>query len=233
MTRLWVGRLGFDSRCVSTSLFATRPRLALGPTQPPVRGYQDKAVGLLTQSRTEVKNAWSYTTTSPYLHGIVVNLTIRYSFSFTFRKARWFLHRELTRPLSYHIILDQDKFCSHQHSKPTAPIGLFPWNRSPNFVHSFPLSMLPNSSLLNPRDLITLNSIKRRVDLQTVKLLTMKFSPGWVYCSYIYLYEIKRSLHYVEKWNTCLTRTFSLVSALHRHNFCLCCEWLLPIKCLS
>jgi hypothetical protein len=78
MTRLEAGRSGFYSlQGLGIFLFTSASRPALGPTQPPIQwvpgalslgvkgtGREDNH---LHPSRAEVKNAWSYTSVSPYV----------------------------------------------------------------------------------------------------------------------------------------------------------------------
>jgi hypothetical protein len=66
-----------------TFLFTSRSRLALEPTQPPIQSVL-RALFLVVKwpgheadhshpSSAEVKNAWSYTSTTPVHHGMVLN----------------------------------------------------------------------------------------------------------------------------------------------------------------
>jgi hypothetical protein len=77
-----IGVLGFDSwRGLGFFLFTTASRPALGPIQPPIQ-WVPGALSLGVKrpvreadhsppSSAEVKNAWSYTSTSPIrLHGL-------------------------------------------------------------------------------------------------------------------------------------------------------------------
>jgi hypothetical protein len=74
-----IGVLGFDSRRgLGMFFFTTASRMALGPTQPPI----DWTLGALFLGvkrpeppySAEVKNAWSYTATSPTsLHSVVLS----------------------------------------------------------------------------------------------------------------------------------------------------------------
>jgi len=79
-----IGILGFDSRLgLGISLFTTVSRTVLGPTQPPIQ-WVPGALFLEVKrprleadhsppSSAEVKNAWSYTSTPPILHGMVLS----------------------------------------------------------------------------------------------------------------------------------------------------------------
>jgi hypothetical protein len=80
-----IGVLGFDSRRgLAIFLFTTASRTALGPTQPLIQwvlGALFLGVERLGReadhsppSGAEVKNAWSFTFTSPIrLHGVVLS----------------------------------------------------------------------------------------------------------------------------------------------------------------
>jgi hypothetical protein len=80
-----IGVLDFVSRQgLGIFLFTTASRTALGPTEPPVRlvpgalslGVKRPggACDLSPPSSAVVKNAWSYTSTSPIrLHGVVLS----------------------------------------------------------------------------------------------------------------------------------------------------------------
>jgi hypothetical protein len=78
MTRLRAGRSGFDPRQrQGFSLLATASSPALGPTQPPIQWVSAalflgvKRLGHEADRSppcsTEVKNAWGYTSTPPYV----------------------------------------------------------------------------------------------------------------------------------------------------------------------
>jgi hypothetical protein len=80
-----IGVLGFDSRCgLGIFLFTTASRTALGPTHPPIQ-WVPRALSLGVKrpgseadhsppSSAEVKNTWSYTSTSAIcLHGVVLS----------------------------------------------------------------------------------------------------------------------------------------------------------------
>jgi len=69
---------------MTTPLFGVAPRPALGPTQPPIRWIPGALYPRIKQpereadrpppSSAEIKNAWSYTSTTPtLLHGAVPN----------------------------------------------------------------------------------------------------------------------------------------------------------------
>jgi hypothetical protein len=69
---------GFESRhVVRISLFTTASRTSLGPTQPPIQWVpgalslgvkrQEREADHSPPSSAEVKNAWSYTSTPPYV----------------------------------------------------------------------------------------------------------------------------------------------------------------------
>jgi hypothetical protein len=76
---------GFESRQgLGIFLFTTASRPALGPTQPPIQWVPEAlSLGVKRSGReadhspssgAEVKNAWSYTSTSPIrLHGVVLS----------------------------------------------------------------------------------------------------------------------------------------------------------------
>jgi hypothetical protein len=77
-TRLRVGRPAFDSRQrLGIFLFTAVPGPAVGPTQPPIQWVTGTlSLGIkrpgreadhLAPSSAEVKNAWSYTSTPPYV----------------------------------------------------------------------------------------------------------------------------------------------------------------------
>jgi hypothetical protein len=84
MTRLRAGRLEFDSRQrQGIFFFAIASRPALGPIQPLIQWVLgalsprvEQSVCEADRSRpcsAEVKNAWSYTSTTPIrLHGVVL-----------------------------------------------------------------------------------------------------------------------------------------------------------------
>jgi hypothetical protein len=76
-------------------LFTTASRTALGPTQPPIQWVPGAlSLGIERAGReadhsppssADVKNAWSYTYTSPIrLHGVVLSQKHRNNFTFTF-----------------------------------------------------------------------------------------------------------------------------------------------------
>jgi hypothetical protein len=78
VTRLWDGRPGFDFwQGQGFFLLATTSRPALGPTNPPIQWVpgalspEVKRPGReghhLPPSSVEVKNAWSYTSSPPYV----------------------------------------------------------------------------------------------------------------------------------------------------------------------
>jgi hypothetical protein len=79
-----IGVRGFDSRRrLGIFLFTTASRTALGPTQPPIKWVpEDLSLEVKRPGReadysfpsiTEIKNAWSYTSTPPIrLHGVVL-----------------------------------------------------------------------------------------------------------------------------------------------------------------
>jgi len=76
-TRLRAGRLGFHCCHGQGFFFATVSRLALRTTQPPIQlvsgkfspeiKWPGREAGYLPPSSAEVKNAWSCTSTSPYV----------------------------------------------------------------------------------------------------------------------------------------------------------------------
>jgi hypothetical protein len=80
-----IGVLGFDSRRrLGIFLFTTASRTALGPTQPPIQLVPGAlSLGVKRPGReadhsppssAEIKNAWSYTSTSRIgLHGVVLS----------------------------------------------------------------------------------------------------------------------------------------------------------------
>jgi hypothetical protein len=80
-----IGVLGFDSRRgLGIFFFTTVSRTALGPAQPPIQwvpgalSLEVKRLGREADhsppNSTEVKNAWSYTSTPPIrLHGVVLS----------------------------------------------------------------------------------------------------------------------------------------------------------------
>jgi hypothetical protein len=67
VTRLRVGRPGSDSRQGKIFLFATKFRPALGPIQILIQWVLGREANRSPQSGSEVKNAWSYTFTRPYV----------------------------------------------------------------------------------------------------------------------------------------------------------------------
>jgi hypothetical protein len=73
VTRLRTGRQGFNSQQKQgIFLFTTASRLVLGPTQPPIQWVSEikrleVEAGHSPPSSAEVKNAWSYTSTSQYV----------------------------------------------------------------------------------------------------------------------------------------------------------------------
>jgi hypothetical protein len=84
-TLFTIGILGFDSwRGLGNFLVTTVSRTALGATQPPIQ-WVPRALSLGVKrpgreadhsplSSTEIKNSWSYTSTSPArLHGVVLS----------------------------------------------------------------------------------------------------------------------------------------------------------------
>jgi hypothetical protein len=95
--------LGFDSRQVlGIFLFTTASRTALGPTRPPIQWVRRVlSLGVKRQGRegdhsppssTEVKNAWSYTSTPPYVFMAWCFVKHRDNFTFTFYgpPKRWY-----------------------------------------------------------------------------------------------------------------------------------------------
>jgi hypothetical protein len=85
MTEVRAGRSGFHSwnGCRGFLLFADTSTPALEPSQPPVQWIQENLSPGIKRpvceadksppSSTEVKNAWSYTSTPLCLHGAVFN----------------------------------------------------------------------------------------------------------------------------------------------------------------
>jgi hypothetical protein len=76
MTRLRAGRPVFDSRKGQGSfLFATASRQALLPIQPPTQwAFPWGLADYSRPSSADVKNVWSYTSTSTIRpHGVVLN----------------------------------------------------------------------------------------------------------------------------------------------------------------
>lgn len=76
VARLWAGRTGFFSLQSAIFLFVTKSKPAVDPTQPPVQWYRGYFVRCNAASRrtnhsppssVEVKNSWSYTSTSTYV----------------------------------------------------------------------------------------------------------------------------------------------------------------------
>jgi hypothetical protein len=95
MTRLWTGQVGLNSQQgQGVFLFATTSRPALGPTQPPNQWVLEalspgvkQLVGceaFYSPSTAEIKNAWIYTATPPYVFMIWYVVKHRDNFSFTF-----------------------------------------------------------------------------------------------------------------------------------------------------
>jgi hypothetical protein len=72
VTRVPAATLRFDSWQHQELVFATASRPALGPTQPPVQWLSgalspDREANHSPPSNAEVKNAWSYTSTTPHV----------------------------------------------------------------------------------------------------------------------------------------------------------------------
>jgi hypothetical protein len=66
-------------------LFATAFRQVLGPTKPPIQQVPGRETDHSAPFSADVKNAWSYTSTSPiFLHG-VVHIKQRDNFALLYR----------------------------------------------------------------------------------------------------------------------------------------------------
>jgi hypothetical protein len=112
VTRLRDGRPGFESQQSHGFFFlATASRPALGPTQPPIQwapvvpspGTKEPPPGREAHqsppSTAEVKNAWSYTPTTPIrLHGVVSKH--KDNFTFSFIKNNWAASEKYPVPIS-------------------------------------------------------------------------------------------------------------------------------------
>jgi hypothetical protein len=112
-----IGTLGFDSRRrLGIFLFTTASRTALGPTQPPIQWVpgtlslrvkrQGREADHTPPSSAEVKNEWSYTSTSPIrLHGVVLRKKYILDSNIIVYTCASFTHPSLLYPRNFHPVL--------------------------------------------------------------------------------------------------------------------------------